>query len=150
MKYRGLKKQKKYYSGKKKRHTLKAQVTADAANKDIICISTAPGRKHDFKIFKESKVHFVSKTQVIADKGYYGITKIHSNSVLPLKASRKHKLTSCEKLYNRLVASCRVKIENINSYIKRFRIFSGKYRNHRKRFSQRFTLICAIYNFQHA
>ena len=143
------KKQKKYYSGKKKKHTLKVQVIANAENRNIICISVASGHKHDFKIFKESGVHFAKQTQVIVDKGYQGIAKLHVNSVLPRKASKKHKLTLCEKLYNRLVARCRVYIENINSYLKRFRIFSGKYRNHRKRFSLRFVLICAVYNFQH-
>ena len=86
---------------------------------------------------------------MIVDKGYLGIDSFHANSVLPKKASKKHKLSYCEKLYNRLVARCRVRIENINSYIKRFRIFSGKYRNHRKKFLLRFSLVCAIYNFQH-
>ena len=128
---------------------MKAQVVADASSKDIICVNVAPGHKHDFRIFKDSKLHFAEKTQVIVDKGYQGITRLHANSIVPKKASKKHKLTYCEKLYNRLVAKCRVYIENINSYIKRFRIFSGKYRNHRRKFLLRFALICAVYNFQH-
>ena len=122
---------------------------AKASTKDIICFNIAPGHKHDFRIFKESKIHFAKQTQVIVDKGYQGINRLHVNSVVPRKANKKHKLTSCEKEYNSLVARCRVGIENINCYIKRFRIFSGKYRNHRKKFSLRFSLISAIYNFQH-
>ena len=42
------KKQKKYYSGNKKKHTIKAQVIADVASKDIVCVDIVPGHKHDF------------------------------------------------------------------------------------------------------
>ena len=66
MRFKGLRK---YYSGKKKRHTLKVQIVADADSRDVFCISTAPGLEHDFKIFKENGVHFSKRTQVIADKG---------------------------------------------------------------------------------
>lgn len=40
-------------------------------------------------------------------------------------------------------------IEHINRYIKRFRILSSRYRNKRRRFALRASLICAIYNLQH-
>ena len=41
-------------------------------------------------------------------------------------------------------------IEHINRYIKRFKILSYRYRNKRRRFSLRASLICAIYNLQHS
>jgi len=45
------KKQRHYYSGKKKQHTLKGQIVIDK-NEKIICAHTAKGVVHDFKLFK--------------------------------------------------------------------------------------------------
>ena len=39
-------------------------------------------------------------------------------------------------------------IEHVNRHIKRFRIVSTRYRNKRRKFALRFSLICAIYNFE--
>lgn len=128
---------------------MKVQVVADASTRDVVCVFVGEGKQHDFNIFRESNVHFTPQTQVIADKGYQGIQKIHTNSIVPIKATKKHKLSALEKLYNKLVSRCRIYIEHINRYIKRFRIFSSRYRNRHKRFGLRFSLVCGIYNFQH-
>lgn len=94
-------------------------------------------------------MHIYPTIEVLADKGYIGIRQIHKNSTIPIKASKKHKMTTEEKGYNRMVSKRRIYIEHINRYIKRFRILSTRYRNHRKRFALRASLICGIYNFQH-
>jgi len=39
-------------------------------------------------------------------------------------------------------------IEHVNRCIKKFKIVSGRYKNKRKKFFMRFSLICAIYNFE--
>ena len=146
---RDLKKQRRYYSGKKKKHTLKLQILADAKTSDIICIAVSHGKTHDFNLFKESKLHIRPTIELLADKGYLGMLRLHKNSTLPVKASKKHKLTAEEKAYNRMISKRRIYIEHINRYIKRFRILSSRYRNRRKRFGLRASLICGIYNFQH-
>ena len=128
---------------------MKVQIVADASTRDVACISVGKGKQHDFNIFQESEVHFTPQTQVIADKGYQGIQKLHANSMVPIKATKDRPLSTLEKLYNKLVSKCRIYIEHINRYVKRFRIFSSRYRNKRKRFALRFSLICGIYNFQH-
>jgi DDE superfamily endonuclease/Helix-turn-helix of DDE superfamily endonuclease len=51
------KKQRRYYSGKKKRHTLKTQLVVEKSTRCIICLSHDKGRRHDFRLFKRSKVH---------------------------------------------------------------------------------------------
>ncbi|WP_375338944.1 transposase family protein [Ancylothrix sp. D3o] len=50
------KKQKKFYSGKKKKHTLKSQIVGDQRNKLVVCTAVDKGKKHDFKIFKKTKI----------------------------------------------------------------------------------------------
>jgi hypothetical protein len=56
----------------------------------IICTEYANGKKHDFKLFKESNVQFHENTKIIVDTGYLGMNKIHANTFIPKKKSKKH------------------------------------------------------------
>ncbi len=116
---------------------------------DILAISIFKGKTHDFKLFKDSKLHFSSETELLADKGYLGISNLHSNSTIPIKASKNHPLSPEEKEFNSAVFKRRIYMEHIHRYIKRFCILSSRYRNKRRRFALRSALICGIYNFQH-
>lgn len=73
---RPQKKQRNYYSGKKKRHTLKIQLVMDKKAMKIICLSFCNGKKHGFRLFKESGIHAGSSTKFETDTGYIGITAI--------------------------------------------------------------------------
>jgi len=144
------KKNKKILFRKKKKHTLKTQIAADAENQDILRISFSSGRTHDFKLFKNSRLLVPEETLIIADKGYKGIFNVHFDSLIPIKATKNHKLTDEERFFNSSLAKHRIFIEHINRYIKRFKILSYRYRNKRRRFSLRVSLICSIYNLQHS
>lgn len=112
----------------------------------MICTFFGKGRNHDFKLFKQSKthIHFLKKAQV--DTGFQGMQKIHSNTEIPTKRSKKKPLTKEDKLKNKQISSARVLIENIIREMKIFRILAEKYRNRRKRFGLRVNLIAAIFN----
>ena len=114
----------------------------------VICTSFANGKKHDFRLFKESKTHVGKNTKIVTDTGYQGIKKIHKNSELPKKKSKKNPLTADDKRNNRELSKERVLNENVIGMLKRFKIIADKYRNRRKRFSLRFNLIAAIYNWE--
>jgi hypothetical protein len=90
------------------------------------------------------RVH--QETRILADSGYQGLQKLHKNTSLPKKRSKKVPLTREEKKGNREQSSIRVRIENVNAALKRFHILAQKYRNRRRRFGLRFTLIAALYN----
>lgn len=141
-------KQKYFYSGKKKRHTLKTQVVVDKGTQKVICTSFSNGRKHDFKLLKESKVAIQSTVKVIVDSGYQGLQKIHSNTLLPKKKSKKNPLSKEDKKNNTSIASQRVSNEHAIGFIKRFKIVADRYRNRRKRFGLRFNLIAGICNYE--
>jgi hypothetical protein len=81
-----------------------------------------------------------------ADTGYQGIVKVHTNSEIPKKKTKKKPLSKEQKRQNHSLSSSRVVIENVIREVKIFRIISEKYRNRRKRFGLRFNLIAAIYN----
>ena len=86
--------------------------------------------------------------KILGDSGYQGIAKLHENSETPKKKPRGGALSAEEKSENRRISRERILIENINAKIKVFKITANKYRNHRKRFVLRMSLICGIINFE--
>lgn len=145
---RPIKHQEDYYSGKKKIHSLKTQIEIGLTTKMIYSIAFAKGHMHDFNLFKKAKHDYNKDTVELVDKGYLGICKIHSNSILPIKTSKNHILSEEEKWYNSTVSKLRIAIEHTNSFIKKFKIFSTSFRNRRKNFKLYMSLICGIYNFE--
>ena len=107
----------------------------------------ANGKRHDFRVFKESKVRAKPDVKIITDAAFVGIKKLHANSELPLKRSKKRTLTREDKAYNREISSIRVTNENAIGFLKRFKIIADRYRNRRKRFGLRFNLLAGICNF---
>jgi hypothetical protein len=67
---RPKRRQRRFYSGKKKQHTLKGQVLIDRYTGQVICLDFGKGREHDFKLFQASGIHFHPETQSLQDKGY--------------------------------------------------------------------------------
>jgi hypothetical protein len=114
----------------------------------IICVQIDKGRKHDFRVFKESKVHMHPAMRTETDSGYQGIKKYHSNSALPHKHSKKKKLTREQKQHNHTISGSRVQVEHIIRKQKIFRILGERYRNRRKCFGLRVNLIAGIYNYE--
>ena len=112
-----------------------------------IALAFANGKKHDFQLFKDSRVHVKAETMIEADTGYQGLAQMHANSLLPKKRSKKHPLSKPERRENREIAKSRIFVEHAIRFLKRFRILSERYRNRRKRFALRFSLIAGICNF---
>ena len=164
-------KQKCKYSGKKKKHTHKIQVVQNATTKGIICLDFAKGSNHDFKLFKDSKLHIHSKCLTNVDSGYQGIADLYTNVNIPKKKAKKpnqtkeekkiaknNKLSKAEKkqakllllskedrVNNKKLASQRVGIEHVNRQLKVFKIIQQTYRSH-QRFGMRATLVAAFVN----
>ena len=145
---RPKKKQKRYYSGKKKCHTLKTQLVINQETREIICTAFGPGHCHDFNLFKTSKIHFHPETHSLQDSGYQGIKDYHPNSYIPRKKPKNGKLSLLEKDYNRVLAQERIMIEHVNRSLKIFKILSSRYRNRRRRYGLRCNLLSAIYNYE--
>jgi hypothetical protein len=136
------------YSGKKKRHTIKAQVVVDKVTRTVICTAFVHGKCHDFKLYQKSKVRLLPKILLRVDSGYQGIQKQHAHTILPIKGSKLNKLTKQDKRDNQATSSERVTNEHAIGFLKRFKIISDRYRNRRKRFGLRFNLIAGICNLE--
>ncbi|KJV52414.1 transposase DDE domain protein [Orientia tsutsugamushi str. Gilliam] len=98
----------------------------DKKTRQVICTDFSNGKKHDFRLFKKFKILIHPKVKVITDTGYQGIQKIHNNSELPKKKSKKNPLTKNDKKNNRRLAAARVVNENVIGMLKRFKIIADK------------------------
>lgn len=114
----------------------------------IICTAHAKGRVHDFRVFRQSRLPLKPKTQLLADKGYQGVLKLHANSQTPKKKPKHATLDKADRRSNRTLAQRRVIAEHVNRRLKIWRILSERYRNRRKRFGLRFNLIAGLYNYE--
>ena len=114
----------------------------------IYCVQVGKGRKHDFRVFKESKVRLHPAICLQLDRGYQGIKSLHANSELPYKRCKNKALNKEQKQHNRTLAAQRVVVEHTIRKLKVFRILSERYRNRRKRFGLRVNLIAGLLNYE--
>lgn len=144
---RPKRRQTQYYSGKKKRHTLKTEIRVTPKGRIVGVSNSSPGSVHDFTIYKKgTPVH--RDTRTFVDSGYQGMDKLHQATELPYKKSKNHKLDREEKEYNTALSRLRVKIENVLGQIKVFHIISDRYRNKRKGYSLKFNIVAGIVNWK--
>ena len=120
----------------------------DKKTKAVICTDFSNGKRHDFRLYKESKTHVNPDINILTDSGYQGLQKLHNKTLMPKKKSKKNPLTKQDKKLNRQLSSDRVLNENVIGMLKRFKIIADRYRNRRKRFGLRFNLIAGIYNME--
>lgn len=144
---RPKRRQTKYYSGKKKRHTFKTEIRITPQGRIVHVSKPSPGSVHDFSVYKDGPpIH--RDTRVFVDSGYQGLDKLHQATELPYKKSKNHKLGKEEKEYNAGLSRLRVKVENILAKIKVFRILSDRYRNKRKGYSLKINIVAGIVNLK--
>lgn len=145
---RPKKRQKRYYSGKKKGHTLKTEIQITEVGRIVSTSKSHPGKDHDFEVRKRgSPLSGNSRTYV--DSGYQGLDKIHKATELPYKKPKNGELTAEEKEYNRGLSSFRVRVENKIRELKVFRIIGERYRNKKKRYGLKLNIVAGIVNFKH-
>jgi len=136
------------YSGKKKRHTLKAQPSIDLSAEMILATAVAPGRVHDLKRFEAHCREMSPVIPGVFDKGYQGIQPHRLHVFLPYKVRRGQPLDQEQRAYNRLHAAVRIRVEHMIRSLKRFRILGVPYRNRQRRFGLRLNLIAVIHNLE--
>jgi hypothetical protein len=128
--------QREFYSGKKKRHTIKAQVVVVRRTKPpgpgakprklrIAAVSGSfPGKTHDKKIYDATRVVAPPDAKRTGDTAYIG-----TGLKTPTRRPRGGELTAGEKEANRRVSRRRVAAEHGIGKMKVWRIASERYRN---------------------
>ncbi len=121
------KKRKLYYSGKKKKYTVKNLYTAN--QKGLIIYKTKHrqlGRRHDYKVYKKNHPKLPKDVLSMYDLGFLGVEKDFPEqlSSLPIKKEKDHVLTEVQKEYNRNHSARRIVIEHAICRIKKYRIMN--------------------------
>jgi hypothetical protein len=143
-------KRKSYYSGKKKKHTIKTQYMVN--NEGLILHKTEhkKGRKHDYDVYKNN--HPITPVQVenLFDLGYLGVQNDFPTvkSVLPVRKKKNVVLSGEETVFNRKHSQLRMIVEHTICRIKKFGILSGKFRNKLRKYDNVSDIVSALLNFR--
>lgn len=142
--------QKKYYSGKKKRHTIKNIVITEKNTKKVKFLSnTYEGKRHDKSIADEENYDFPRESKVWKDTGFQGYEPPDVITFQPKKKPKGKELTPEEKEQNRSISKERIGIENSIGGVKIYHIVRDIFRNHRENYNDLvMETACALYNFK--
>ena len=153
--------QRAYYSGKKKRHTVKHQVVVVRRRKKpgpakggrhkprrlrVAAVSPAAGgRTHDKKLYDRTRVTGPPGAGRCGDSGYQG-----SPMRVPHRKPRGGQLTARQKRSNRRLASRRVVAEHGIGKMKIWRVASDRYRNPLRRHTMVLKNVAGLHNLMFA
>jgi hypothetical protein len=144
--------QEEYYSGKKKRHTIKRQIIITPGKKLISIGRAQIGKAHDKTIAEESYylLHAPPDSTGMSDLGYLAIDNLGTDTrfVMAIKKKPKVALTEGEKTTNRSISSVRVRVEHVIAHLKYNRIFSDKVRYRLPIEDQISNIVGGLYNFK--
>ena len=127
--------QRAYYSGKKKAHTLKSQVAVDEDSGRFVDVSdSVPGRWADIKLLKRSRLmrRLPSGVGGIGDLGYTGIRDVHPSGACPRRKPRGKPRPAEDVKYNRAFSRRRIVVEHGLARLRRFRAVTDVNRHRRK------------------
>jgi hypothetical protein len=144
-------KRKAYYSGKKKRHTVKTQLMVNKHGLILHKSAKKKGKRHDYDIYKEN--HPITPKQVVNvfDLGYLGVEKDfpQQRSSLPNRKKRnKGELSKEEREHNNSHSKRRIAIEHAICRLKKFRILADIFRNKLGRYNKVSDIVSGLVNYQ--
>ena len=156
---RNKRKRKTHYSGKRKKHTVKTQLTVNKDGFIVHKTAHAVGSTHDYALYKHSHPHLPDNVRLDLDLGYLGIKADYPklNCMLPFKKKNpgrgKHgvkaqELSAEQKAFNKALAKERVVVEHTNSRVKKFRVFGDEFRNRLKLYDTMTDIVCGLVNFR--
>lgn len=115
--------QRRHYSGKKKRHTVKNTVVSNARGTQVAFLgATAAGSRHDKTQAEADAPPFPSGSHGAGDLGYQGLDPPNLVLTRPIKTPRGGQLTDDERACNRRVAQLRIYVEHAIRGIKVHRV----------------------------
>lgn len=136
--------QKKHYSGKKKRHTIKNTLVIDKATGLVVGLgATYPGSIHDKKIAEYDGMRFLDGSTHDQDTGYQGFQPNGSVARQPKKKPKGGSLSEWDKFENRIISMDRVLVEHAIRRIKIHRAAKEVVRNHKIGYRDQIVAIAA-------
>src|SRR5215213_7542300 len=148
---RPKRRQRAYYSGKKKAHTLKSQVAVGEGSGRIVDVSdSVPGRWADMKLLKKSRLmkRLPDGVGGIGDLGYVGIGELHPGGLgaSPRRKPRGKERPPEDRRYNRAFSRRRIVVEHAIGRLRRFRAVTQVNRHRRAGHAARVRAIAGLVN----
>ena len=138
--------QRSWYSGKKKRHTIKHQIFVDRKGR-IRAVSRAhKGKVNDKKVYAQEKVKVPPGVSQTGDKGSQGVAGMRT----PFKKPRGGTLTKEQREHTRALGKARIVVEHTLGKMKIFKILSYRFRNPRNRHTLVFKNVAGLHNLMFA
>ena len=143
-------KRKAYFSGKKKRHTVKNQMMVNKRGFIIHKTGYKKGRRHDYDIYKENHPATPKQVVNVFDLGYLGVEKDFQEqlSALPCKKKRNCELSVDEKEYNKIHSKKRIVIEHTICRLKKYRIMNEVFRNRLRKYDRISDIVSGLVNYR--
>lgn len=145
-------KRKEHYSGKKKRHTLKTQVTTSRNGLLLHLSRSISGKVNDLTLLRGSGVlrELPADMPVRLDRGYDGVVQDYPERYfqMPHKARRNRPLDLIQKWANQLHNRYRAPVENALAHLKRFKLLAASYRGPARSYDDTFLAISGLHNFR--
>lgn len=140
-----------YYSGKKKKHTVKNLYAVN--QKELIIYKSKHrqrGKKHDYKIYKKNHPELPNEVEGVYDLGFLGVEKEfpEQKSSLPIKRKRNQILTKEEEEYNRTHSRIRIVVEHAICRIKKYRIMNDVFRNRLRKYDKVSDIVTGLINYR--
>ncbi len=110
------------YSGKKKDHTVKNVLLVNAPLAILFLSETHGGRVHDLRIAEATPYPLPAGSQLLQDLGFLAFTLPEVEILMPTKKPRGEELTLEQHRANQALHCRRLRIEHVNSRVKRCRI----------------------------
>jgi hypothetical protein len=133
--------QKKFYSGKKKSHTLKNQFIVTPNGREIVDIIVAkPGSTSDINIWRTNQSNLGLTQKFKGDKAYIGEPQIET----PYKKRKHQELSAKEQDENRKKAKERIFVEHVIRLVKIFRVAQERFRLRRENYQKVILTICGL------
>ena len=144
------KRKKTFYSGKKKRHTVKNQLTVNKDGYILHKVAYKKGRRHDYDVYKNNHPVIPKQVLNVVDLGYLGIEKDFPDqlSALPCRKKRNQDLSQEEKEDNKIHSKMRIVIEHTICRLKKYRIMSDVFRNRLKKYNKMSDIVTGLINYR--
>jgi len=137
------------YSGKKKDHTVKNVLLVDALLRILFLSDTYGGRTHDLRIAEATPYPLPAGSGLLQDLGFLAFTLAEVEILMPTKKPRGQELPLEQQRANQALHQRRLRIEHVNSSVKRCRIVKDRIRLWKEGVRDLvMELCCALHNFR--
>ena len=148
---RPKRRQRAWYSGKKKAHTVKGQVAVDEDGRIADVGPSRPGRWADLKVFRHSGLAgrlIRARVGVLGDLGFVGIDGLSPKlrGATPRRKPRGRERPPEDRRYHRAFARRRIKVEHAIGRLRRFQALSQVDRHRRKHHTARVRAVAGLVN----